>query len=161
MKTTRTAVALTAILAAGAAMVMADAASAQTSSLRPNFGSVRLRSGFTPDPYTVSVYGGGSIDAYKDTDLPGACVGNISDAPDFSVTYTAGSLPLAFRTVSSSDTSLIINGPDGRWSCDDDSFGDLDAQVIFNRPQSGKYDVWVGVLGSSGAQATLGITETP
>lgn len=134
---------------------------AQDASLRPNFGSVTLRSGFDPDPYTVSVYAGGSIDAYDDTDLPAACVGKISDAPDFSVTYTAGQLPLAFRVVSNSDTTLIVNGPDGRWSCDDDSFGDGDPQVVFRRPRSGKYDVWVGVLGSSGAQATLGLTETP
>ena len=150
-----------ALAAGGVAALTTGSASAQTASLRPNFGSVRLGAGFTPDPYTVSIYGGGSIDAYDDTDLPGACVGNISDAPDFSVTYTAGRLPLAFRTVSNADTTLIINGPDGRWYCDDDSFGDGDAQVVFRRPQSGKYDVWVGVLGSAGAQATLGITETP
>ncbi|MDB5421627.1 MAG: hypothetical protein JWR59_1574 [Brevundimonas sp.] len=134
---------------------------AQNSGLRPNFGSVRLQAGFNPDPHTVDIYAGGSIDAYEDTDLPAACVGNISDAPDYSVTYTAGSLPLAFRAVSGSDTTLIVNGPDGRWSCDDDSFGDGDPQVVFRRPSSGKYDVWVGVFGKSGAQATLGITETP
>ncbi|CAN5367984.1 peptidase S1 [soil metagenome] len=160
MKSFRIAV-LGAVLAAGAVTFVADTASAQNSRLRPNFGSVRLRAGFTPDPYTVSVYAGGSIDAYEDTDLPAACVGNISDAPDFSVTYTAGRLPLAFRAVSGSDTTLIVNGPDGRWSCDDDSFGDGDPQVVFRRPRSGKYDVWIGVLGGSGAQATLGITETP
>ena len=161
MRTFRLAVAIGAVLAAGAFTVAADTASAQNSGLRPNFGSVRLRTGFTPDPYTVDIYAGGSIDAYSDTDLPGACVGNISDAPDFSVTYTAGRLPLAFRTVSGSDTTLIINGPDGRWSCDDDSFGDSDPQVVFRRPQSGKYDVWVGVFNGDGAQAVLGITETP
>lgn len=161
MKSSRITAAIGAVLAAGALSVTADTASAQNSGLRPNFGSVSLRTGFDPDPYTVSIYGGGSIDVYDDTDLPAACVGNISDAPDFSVTYTAGRLPLAFRTVSGSDTTLVINGPDGRWSCDDDSFGDGDAQVIFRNPRSGKYDVWVGVLGGSGAQATLGITETP
>lgn len=161
IKSIRSIVAFGAILGAGVATFGADSASAQNVGLNPNFGSARLRTGFTPDPYTVSVYAGGSIDAYNDTDLPGACVGNISDAPDFSVTYTAGRLPLAFRVVSGSDTTLIINGPDGRWSCDDDSFGDSDPQVLFRRPASGKYDIWVGVLGGSVAQATLGITETP
>ena len=138
-----------------------DVATAQNAGLSPNFGSVKLRAGFTPDPYTVDIYAGGSIDAYSDTDLPAACVGKVSDAPDFSLEYTAGSLPLAFRAVSKSDTTLIVNGPDGRWSCDDDSFGDSDPQVVFRRPQSGKYDVWVGVFNGSGAQAILGITETP
>lgn len=161
MKSLRIVAIISAFLAAGTVVGLADSASAQNSGLRPNFGSAQLSTGFTPDPYTVSIYAGGSIDAYSDTDLPGACVGNISDAPDFSVTYTAGRLPLAFRVVSGSDTTLIINGPDGRWSCDDDSFGDGDPQVVFRRPRSGKYDVWVGVLGGSGAQATLGLTETP
>lgn len=72
-----------------------------------------------------------------------------------------GNLPLVFRTLSSVDTTLIINGPDGSWSCDDDSYGDLDAEVRFNRPQGGTYDVWVGTFGGSTAAATLLITETP
>ncbi|RYG10333.1 MAG: peptidase, partial [Caulobacteraceae bacterium] len=126
----------------------AGAASAQNASLRPTFGTVTLRSGFTPDPYTVDVYAGGSIDAYSDTDLPGACVGKIADAPDFRLNYTASSsLPLVFRAVSQGDATLIINGPDGRWSCDDDSFDDGDPQVTYRHPRSGTYDVWVGVLG--------------
>lgn len=150
-----------AFLSLGIVTAPPQAAMAQNAGLKPNFGSVRLRAGFTPDPYTVGVYAGGSIDAYSDTDLPAACVGKVSDAPDFSVEYTAGSLPLAFRAVSNSDTTLIVNGPDGRWSCDDDSFGDSDPQVVFRRPQSGKYDIWIGVFSGSGAQATLGITETP
>ena len=161
MKTFICAAACAAILAGGLVAVTAPVAAAQDASLSPNFGSVRLRTGFTPDPYTVQITAGGSIDAYTDTDLPSECVGKISDAPDFSVTYTAGSLPLVFRTVSKVDTTLIVNGPDGRWSCDDDSFGDGDAQVTFRRPASGKYDVWVGSYGTSSAAATLGITETP
>lgn len=136
-------------------------AQAQNAGLTANFGSVRLNSGFTPDPHRVSITAGGSIDAYEDTPLPEACVGMISDAPDYEVSYSAGNLPLVFRTLSSVDTTLIINGPDGSWSCDDDSYGDLDAEVRFNRPQSGTYDVWVGTFGGSTAAATLLITETP
>lgn len=134
---------------------------AQNASLKANFGEISLRNGFTPDPYRVSLTAGGSIDAYTDTPLPAACVGNISQAPDFEVTYAAGSLPLVFRTLSSRDTTLIINGPDGRWACDDDSYGDGDAEVRFNRPQSGTYDIWVGVFEGGTAPATLLITETP
>jgi len=144
---------------AAALLLCAGSASAQNAGLTPNFGSIQLRAGFTPDPYTVNIVAGGSVDGSR---LPGSCTGHISDAPDFRVSYTAGSLPLAFRTVSTSDTTLIINGPDGRWSCDDDSFGDGDAQVVFRQPQSGVYDVWIGVYGASAtAQAVLGITETP
>ena len=134
---------------------------AQDSSKTATYGEIVLRAGFTPDPYRVSVTAGGAIDAYKDTPLPAACVGNVADAPDFEVTYEAGRLPLVFRTLSSVDTTLIINGPDGEWSCDDDSYGDGDAQVVFRRPQSGVYDVWVGTFGGSPVTASLRITETP
>ena len=146
-------------LAAGL-MLCAGAAVAQDPSLPANFGAIRLTAGFDPDPHVVEVVAGGEINAYSDTPLPAECVGNISDAPDFEVTYDAGSLPLAFRVVSKSDTTLLVNDPDGEWSCDDDSFGDGDPQVVFRKPKSGTYDVWIGVFGDT-ADATLGITETP
>lgn len=128
---------------------------AQNASLRANFGSITLNSGFTPDPYRVNVVAGGSLNA------PGGCAGSISDAPDFELTYNAGSLPLAFRTSSNSDTTLIINDPAGNWVCDDDSGGNRNAQVVFRGPRSGVYDVWVGTFGGGTAQAELQITELP
>ena len=148
-------------LALAAAILAPAAAQAQNANLTANYGEIRLNAGFTPDPYRVSLTAGGSIDAYTDTNLPGACVGKISAAPDFEVTYSAGGLPLVFRTRSSSDTTLIINGPDGRWYCDDDSWGDRDAEVRFNNPRSGVYDIWVGTFGDRTAAANLLITETP
>ncbi len=147
--------------AALALVSVSPGAVAQDSSKTATYGEIVLRAGFTPDPYRVSVTAGGAIDAYKDTPLPAACVGNVADAPDFEVTYEAGRLPLVFRTLSSVDTTLIINGPDGNWSCDDDSYGDGDAQVRFDKPRSGAYDVWIGTFGGGTANATLLITETP
>lgn len=156
---------ISAIALAGATLALSVAggpsASAQNASATPNFGSVRLSAGFSPDPHTVRVVAGGSIDAYDDTPLPAACVGKISDAPDYRVTYAAGDFPLVFRTIASEDTTLVINGPDGEWSCDDDSYGDGDAQVVFRKPRSGVYDVWVGTFGDSPVTASLRITETP
>jgi hypothetical protein len=154
MKTLISALAFAALLAPGMAV-------AQNAGLTANYGEIRLSAGFKPDPYRVNLTAGGSIDAYADTDLPASCVGNISNAPDFEVTYSAGSLPLVFRTSSSTDTTLIINGPDRRWYCDDDSWGDGDAQVRFNRPSSGTYDIWIGTFNGGTAAATLLITETP
>lgn len=149
------AVALAALLAAGAAQ-------AQDSSLPAISGSHSLKAGFTPDPHRVAVTGGGGIDALTDTDLPAECVGNISDAPDFELTYEAGSFPLVFRTVSAEDTTLIVNGPDGEWSCDDDGMGEGgDAEVRFDRPESGVYDVWIGSFEGGMISTTLLITETP
>jgi hypothetical protein len=146
------------VLLAVASLMMATPALAQTMSRTAHFGEISLDAGFMPDPYRVQMTAGGSIDGSR---LPGSCVGFINDAPDFEVSYSAGSLPLVFRTLSSADTTLIINGPDGRWYCDDDSYGDGDAEVRFSRPQSGVYDIWVGVYGGGTAPATLLITETP
>ena len=141
------------VFAGAAALALVSAspgALAQDSSKTATYGEIVLHAGFTPDPYRVSVTAGGAIDAYKDTPLPAACVGN-----------EAGRLPLVFRTLSSVDTTLIINGPDGNWSCDDDSYGDGDAQVRFDKPRTGTYDVWIGTFGGGTANATLLITETP
>jgi hypothetical protein len=155
MKHLISALALAAVLAApGMAM-------AQDPGQTANFGEIRLSAGFTPDPHRVNLTAGGSIDAYTDTNLPASCVGDISNAPDYEVTYSARSLPLVFRTLSSTDTTLIINGPDGRWYCDDDGYGDGDAEVRFNRPSSGTYDIWIGTFNGGTAAATLLITETP
>lgn len=145
-------------LVAALATLVAGPVAAQNAGLTANYGEISLRSGFTPDPYRVQVTAGGSVNGGA---LPGSCTGMISEATDFEVSYSAGSLPLVFRTLSSSDTTLIINGPDGSWSCDDDSYGDGDAEVRFNRPQSGTYDVWIGTFGGGTSSATLLITETP
>ncbi|MBX9728860.1 MAG: hypothetical protein K2X31_08135, partial [Sphingopyxis sp.] len=79
--------------------------------------------------------------------------------PDFEVTYSAGSLPLIFRTQSARDTTLVINGPDGAWYCDDDGGDGLNAYVRFDKPNSGTYDIWVGTYGGGITPATLYISE--
>lgn len=131
-------------------------AAAQDASAPATYGSVSLTSGFTPDPYTVNLTAGGPIQA--STTATG-CVGTIARAPDFELTYTAGRYPLTFHTVSSSDTTLVINGPDGRWYCDDDSYGNSNAEMRFPSPTSGVYDVWVGSYSGTMVAATLQITE--
>lgn len=132
--------------------------SAQNTSLNANYGSVTLDAGFTPDPYRVNVRAGGNVDA---SNAANGCVGSISNAPDFELNYNAGSLPLVFRTLANSDTTLVINGPDGLWYCDDDSGDGTNAQVSFSKPQSGVYDIWVGTYGGGIQNAQLLITELP
>lgn len=146
-------------LAAGAALLAGGAsASAQDVSLDPNFGTVRLRSGFTPDPRVVPVQSGGDIDAET---IDSSCRGFISDAPDVRLFYSAGSLPLIISVASSTDTTLVINGPDGQWYCDDDGgMSGLNPMVRFDDPQSGRYEIWIGTYGSTAnARARLHISE--
>ena len=145
-------------LAAAAILLVAGPVAAQNTGLNANYGSITLNSGFTPDPYRVNVRSGGRISA---SNISSGCAGTISDAPDFELTYNAGSLPLVFRTSSDRDTTLIINGPDGQWYCDDDGGDGLNAQISFSKPQSGTYDVWVGSYGDGIHDAQLQITELP
>lgn len=145
------------LMIAAVALTVAAPALAQDASQAPVFGQVTLNAGFDDgDPLQRRFRGGGPNDASR---LPGACTGNVGTPPDFRVTYNAGSYPLIFRSVSNADTALVINGPDGRWYCDDDSFGDLDAQYRFDRPQSGVYDVWIAVVNGREADATLVVSE--
>ncbi|PZO02654.1 MAG: peptidase S1 [Alphaproteobacteria bacterium] len=128
------------------------------SGLTATYGEVRLNSGFAPDPHRVSLTAGGSIQA---SSAAQDCSGMVAAAPDYQITYSAGSLPLVIRTDSSTDTTLLVNGPGGEWYCDDDSGDGSNAQVRLNKPASGVYDIWVGTFGSSTASASLLITELP
>ncbi|WP_420478994.1 peptidase [Brevundimonas sp. FT23028] len=143
------------IAATAALLLVAPAAHAQDTSAPATFGSVRLSSGFTPDPHSVSLTAGGTIDA---STIGSPCTGSIARAPDYELTYSAGSLPLYISATASSDTTLVVNGPDGRWYCDDDTNGN-NPLVTFNNPRSGTYDIWVGVYGGGTAAATLSISE--
>ena len=120
------------------------------------FGSISLNAGFTPDPYRVDMFSGGDVDA---TTIANGCVGMVARAPDFQLTYSAGSLPLIFGVTSENDTTLVINGPDGRWYCDDDSGDGTNPLMSIPNPPSGVYDVFVGAYGGNGAAAQLYMTE--
>ena len=149
--------ALITTIATAAVIAAAGAASAQNYSLPSNYGDVTLYYGFSPDPFTVNLTAGGTIDASYS--VSSSCRGYITNAPDVQLNYSAGSLPLIISVNSSSDTTLVINGPDGRWYCNDDADG-LDPEVRFGRPSSGQYDIWVGAVGAP-APATLIVTEVP
>jgi hypothetical protein len=145
-----------AIVAAAAAVAIP--ATAQDYNLRPNYTTLTINSGFLPDPQTVRVQSGGNIDA---SSISSSCRGYISNAPDVRLVYTPGRYPLIISVDSQADTTLIVNAPDGRWYCDDDSGQrGLNPMVRFNNPRQGRYEIWIGTYGSSSIQpATLAISE--
>jgi hypothetical protein len=130
-------------------------------SLEPAYGSIDLTGGFTPDPHTVAIDAGGSIDASV-LGQPG-CVGRIAQAPDFRLNWTAGSgaLPLIFSVAADADTTLVINDAQGNWVCDDDGGeAGLNPSIRFDSPASGQYDIWVGTYSEGDLQpSTLNISE--
>lgn len=146
--------------AAAAILLAAGAAAAQNPQLAPAFGSYRLSAGFTPDPFQVNVTAGGTVDAAR---LGQGCVGRIAEAPDVRIDYRAGSFPLAFKALSQSDVTIVVNDPNGRWHCNDDYPGmGTNAAVVFRNPPSGQYDVWIGTYDRGPGQASrLQVTEVP
>jgi hypothetical protein len=121
------------------------------------YATVSLRAGFTPDPHIVQVQAGGELDAAT---LGGDCVGWIdATRADVTLNYTAGNFPLIFLVESRADTTLVVRAPDGTWACNDD-FQGLNPGVVFQRPMSGEYRIWVGTFDQGRPEpATLRITE--
>ncbi|MES1199276.1 MAG: peptidase, partial [Pseudomonadota bacterium] len=155
-------------IAAATAVIMVaavgfGAATAQDWRQPATYGSATLNTGFEPDPHNVNLQSGGSIDASQS--IGNGCTGFIANAPDFDLTYNSGTganqLPLVISVNSNADTTLVVNGPDGKWYCDDDSGnGALNPSLTFTHPQSGLYDIYIGTYGNSGLQpAVLSVSE--
>ena len=145
-------------LAAILACAVAVPAVAQDINARANYGELTLESGFTPDPRVINLRAGGNRAA---EDLSSSCRGFVTNAPDVRLHYDAGSLPLIISVASGADTTLIVNAPDGSYYCDDDGgVNGLNPAVRFNRPMSGRYEIWVGTYSSGNTQpAELHISE--
>ncbi len=139
-------------------MTCASGVLAQDIGAPATYREIELDSGFSGDPRVIALRAGGTIDASR---LGSPCTGFIARAPDVRLTYDAGSLPLIISVAAASDTTLVINGPDGRWYCDDDSGrAPLNPMVRFNDPASGRYEIWVGTFSDTASQpARLHISE--
>jgi hypothetical protein len=146
------------LLAASLLAGVAGPAVAQDIGAAATYQEIELDSGFSGDPRVISVRAGGSIDASR---LGSPCSGFIAGPPDVRLTYDAGSLPLIISVAAASDTTLVVNAPDGRWYCDDDSGeAPLNPMVRFNNPASGRYEIWVGTFSDTASQpARLHISE--
>ena len=144
------------LLLIAAVALLAFPAQAQDVSASPTYGDVRLTGGFTPDPHVTELTAGGSVDVT----ISGCAYGEVANAPDVDLYYTAsGGHDLYIYAVSSIDTTILINTPNGSWVCDDDSYDDGDPLVVIRNAPSGLYDIWVGTYGSSNGSATLFISE--
>jgi hypothetical protein len=144
---------------AAVATLAASAAQAQDISAAPTFGTHAISGGFQPDPMNFQIVSGGELNAAET--IGRGCQGYVTNAPDVRINYTPGSLPLIISVNSTSDTTLVINAPDGSWICDDDSgnFG-TNPSVTLRNVMPGQYDIWVGsYTQGDAAGATLSISE--
>ena len=139
----------TILTASAIAAIAATAAVAQDYSLNPTYGTISLNAGFLPDPSQVQITAGGSLNAASV-----GCAGSIANAPDVRLQWGGGQMTIGAN--SNSDTTLVLNGPNGQWYCSDDVNG-LNPALVFTA--GGQYDIWVGVYAGSTAPATLYVTE--
>jgi hypothetical protein len=140
----------------GLLAVAAPAAEAQNVGATPNFGDLRLKESFLPDPQSVTVTSGGGIDV----DHGDCSYGYVSSAPDVDLYYTtSGGSGLYIYAEGEGDTMLLINTPNGSWVCDDDSHGDLDPVVYLASAPDGLYNIWVGSFSNENHSATLYVSE--
>ncbi|MDD3876353.1 MAG: hypothetical protein PHT69_07005 [Bacteroidales bacterium] len=116
-------------------------------SATPISGSTTLNSGFSPDPHTVNVTSGGTIDVSQ-LGLGTGCTGFVSRAPDYKLNWTGStsSLRVYFKAnESDKDATLIINTPTGTWIGNDDAHsGCNNPMLLLNEHGAGRYDIWVG-----------------
>lgn len=147
------------LLLAGMVAVSGVQAAEPNWAATPIYGTANLESGFTPDPWSQSLQAGGS--GQVNDNLASGCRGYINfSAPDVDLNYRSGNFNLYIYADSGSDTTLVVNAPDGSWHCDDDSGDGLDPMITFSNPQSGNYNIWVGVYSAAELQpATLNISE--
>jgi hypothetical protein len=120
-----------------------DASGLTIGGRQANFGSRGVHTGFAPDPIQVHIASGGSINA-STLGLGRDCVGFVTQRPDFILRFTGPSSMLRFYVLSPGESTLIINSPDRRWHCNDDSNGTLNPMVDFPNAGTGQYDIWVG-----------------
>lgn len=140
----------------GLVILSIDSTLAQNISATPTYGDVHLSGGFLPDPHVVELIAGGGVDVAR-----GSCTyGRVANAPDVDFYYEGNDRrTLYIFAVSESDTMLLINTPNGTWTCDDDSYGDLDPILVIRNAPSGLYNIWVGTYGTDTAPARLFISE--
>jgi len=124
---------------------------------QPLYGTASLSAGFNPDPHVTNIAAGGS----NENPIEGSgCAGYINASqPDLDLNYSAGSYKLFIYAQSSSDTTLLVNLPDGSWVCSDDVVG-RNPMIELGNPQSGNYNIWVGTYAAGSTQsATIQISE--
>lgn len=109
----------------------------------PNAGSMTLESGFQPDPQILTAYAGGSINA---TPLGLDCAGYITPAPDIRLNWSGSDGLLRIFFVGNGDATLVVRAPDGRFLCNDDSFGLLMPSIDLASAPAGTYLIWLGSI---------------
>ncbi len=134
--------AMTALLALAILLGVARAQDRLNPAGEPRYGSYSLAPRFSPAPFTLDVLSGGDV-VVKPLALADNCLGYAASDPDVLVELAAGFDRITFLVASAEDTTLIVNLPNGSWSCNDDSNG-LNPALVYHNVIPGAYRIWIG-----------------
>lgn len=121
-----------------------------------------MEGGFRPDPFSIGLLPGGTVDAAY---LGPECRGYVFRESDYAFEYQPSVYTLSVYVASSVDTTLVVRTPSGEYMCNDDHAGNSQGNpgIRFEDPSVGVYEVWVGLYSfgdwSELNTATLYISE--
>ena len=129
-------VSLAVVATAGRAAVAAQQAPATA------FITLNAEAGFPLDPFIVSLQAGGPVDASA---VAEGCKGFLTKNPALSVDYKGKAEILKIFFYSDGDPVLLIQTPDGKFVCNDNTNPALlDPTVTLTKPAQGRYNIWLG-----------------
>jgi len=106
------------------------------------FISINPEAGFPLDPFMMTLQGGGPVEA---STIAKECKGHVTKNPTVSVDYKGKADMLKVFFYSDGDPTLIVQTPDGKVLCNDNTNAVLrDPTVTLSKPAKGRYDIWVG-----------------
>lgn len=112
-------------------------------------------------PFSQEFTAGGEIEAFNLQQDNPLCTGFISAFPTFRFDWTGEPEQLVLFFESNVDTTLVVLGPDKKFTCNDDFQGSENINPGLSlTPEKGMYYVWVGSFSPDvQAQGTLTITN--
>jgi heat shock protein HslJ len=112
-------------------------------------------------PFSQDFTAGGEIGAFNLQQENPLCTGFISAIPTFRFEWTGEAQELVMFFESTVDTTLVVLGPDQKFTCDDDFQGSENVNPgLTLTPENGMYYVWVGSFSPDvQAEGTLTITN--
>lgn len=127
--------------------------------VRAQMGSVPIRTGFTPDPalFEGSTHGDGELRAADEE--PTCRIGFFPGSPTHVLSLETRVGFLRIYATSDADLAIAVRDAEGRWHCNDDTYGRHPSVEGTWLP--GRVDVWVGTHDhGASADYTLRLTET-
>lgn len=108
----------------------------------PITATIDLTAHFAPDPFLISVAGGGDNPTAT---LTAECAGFVAQTPTVVLHWVGEADLLRIFVYSDHDSLLVVQTPGGKMLCNDDAAPNLlDSSVDVARPAAGAYKLWVG-----------------